>query len=65
MEKRHSKLFTNCHVPWDTLYVVSLQSINQIVLPWLKLFVTQDGYIASFTGKPAHTDKKIHGTSRK
>ena len=24
MKKSHSKLFTNCHVSWDTLYLTTL-----------------------------------------
>ena len=25
---RHSKLFTNCHVSWDTLYVAKIWELN-------------------------------------
>ena len=35
--RRHSKLFTNCHVSWDSKYLATLQTL--IGLKWEEIFV--------------------------
>ena len=47
-ERRHLKLFTNCHVSWDTLYV--LMHLKHLKRVLLKCFVKQLPHFSNISG---------------
>ena len=44
MEEVHSKLFTNCHVSWDTLYIIFRQ-VNKELLSAMEYSTDEIGKV--------------------